>query len=102
VYTGRGKCFSPYKSAISVQQEDTLTVFWKFHSGAESIETAQKDLMLMKKPNELLDKDGDGAIEAVWVDNCCAVHPKIQSITGPDTLVLLDTFHWQFLAWTDQ
>jgi len=56
----------------------------------------------MKKPNELLDKDGDGAIEAVWVDNCCAVHPKIQSITGPDTLVLLDTFHWQFLAWTDQ
>jgi len=100
VYTGRGKCFAPYKLALSVQQEDSLTVFWKFYSGAESIETARKDLTLLKKRNELLDKDSDGAIEAVWVDNCCAVRPKIHSITGPDTLVLLDTFHWQ-QRWDD-
>jgi len=83
-----------------VQQEDTLTVFWKFCSGAESIETAKKDLILLKKRNELLDPDGDGAIDVMWVDNCCTVRPKIKSITGPDTLVKLDTFHWQ-QRWDD-
>jgi len=85
VHTGRGKCFSPHKSALAVQNEDALTVFWKFCESAESIEAAKKDLVLLRKRNELLctdDPSGDGGILCVCVDNCCIVGPKIESITG--------------------
>jgi len=37
VYTGRGKCFAPFKSAVTIQNEDSLTAFWKFYPGSESI-----------------------------------------------------------------
>jgi len=103
VYTGRGKCFSPYKSALTIQNEDALTVFWKFYEGPESIETARKDLILLQKRNRLLcsnDVDNKGDILAVYVDNCCVVGPKVKTITGPQTLIKLDSFHWQ-QRWDD-
>jgi len=86
-----------------VQNEDALTVFWKFCESAESIEAAKKDLVLLRKRNELLcadDPSGDGGILCVCVDNCCIVGPKIESITGPETSIKLDSFHWQ-QRWDD-
>jgi len=38
-------------------------MFGEFYNGTESIKTAKKDLVLLKKYNKLLDKDGDGAVE---------------------------------------
>ena len=73
-------------------------MFWKFCESAESIEAAKKDLVLLRKRNELLctdDPSGDGGILCVCVDNCCIVGPKIESITGPETSIKLDSFHWQ-------
>jgi len=74
-------------------------MFWKVYSGAELIGTTKKDLRLLKKRNELLHRDGpnhDGSLLLMCVDNCCIVRPKTQAITGPDTLVKLDAFHWQW------
>ena len=98
VCQGRGKCFSPCKSALTVQNEDAMTVFWKFCEGTESIETAKKDLILLKKRNTLLcanDPDHSGEIFCTWVDNCCQVGPKTKEIAGAETHVKLDSFHWQ-------
>ena len=91
VYTGKGKCFSPYKSGLTVQNEDALTIFWKFYSGTESIDMAKRDLTLLKKRNDLL----GGNLKHVYVDNCCSVRPKLQNIVGADVTIGLDTFHWQ-------
>ena len=33
VYTGRGCCFSPFQSGVSIHQEDSLAVFWKYYPG---------------------------------------------------------------------
>lgn len=90
VYTGKGKCFAPYKSGLSIQNEDALTTFWKFYPGAESIDMAKRDLKLLKKRNDLLGE----TLEVCYVDNCCNVRGKLQKIVGP-VLVKLDTFHWQ-------
>jgi len=54
--------------------------------------------MLLKKRNELLfqdDPNGDGTIFACHVDNCCSVGGKLKRITGPETLMKSDSFHWQ-------
>lgn len=98
VHTGRGKCFLPHKSAVAVQNEDALTVFWKFYEGSESIETARKDFVLLRRRNELLcanDPNHDGKVDLCWVDNCCVVRPKLKSILGSHVEVKLDAFHWQ-------
>jgi len=78
-------------------------VSWKFYEGTESVETAKKDLLLLKKRNELLfrdDPEDDGTIRACCVDNCCSVGGKLKKIAGPETLIKLDTFHWQ-QRWDD-
>jgi len=90
-HAGKGKCFSPHKSGLTVQNEDALTIFWKFCSGTESVDVAKRDLTLLKKRNDLL----GGNLKHIHVDNCCSVRPKLQNIVGADVAIGLDTFHWQ-------
>mgnify|MGYP007080208264 CR=1 FL=1 len=92
VHTGKGECFAPYKALLTVQNEDALTIFWKFYDSSESIETCRKDLTLLKQRNEML--PGEETLRVVCVDNCCVVRPKIQSIVGEDVEVKCDIFHW--------
>lgn len=80
VYAGKGKCFAPHKSTLTVQNEDGLLIFWKFYSGTESIEMASKDLRLLKKRNDTLGE----TLHHCHVDNCCSVPPKMQQIVGSD------------------
>jgi len=93
VYEKKGKSFAPYKSALSVQQEDALTIFWKFYPGAESIGMAERDLRLLKQRHLLLGADKDDP-KMCYFDNCCNVRNKLQSILGAHVLVKCDVFHW--------
>jgi len=96
VYTGKGKCFSPFKCGVTIQNEDSLTTFWKFLPCAESFEAIKPDLLRLKeRQSHIQDKPSTCA----WVDNCCTVRDKLQSIF-PGILVKLDTFHW-FMRWDD-
>ena len=92
----KGKSFAPFKSAMTVQNEDALTIFWKFYPGAESFETAREDLSLLNRRNQLL---GNETLVA-YVDNCCQVRPKLKSIIPTLRYVLLDCFHWM-KRWND-
>mgnify|MGYP000263817394 CR=1 FL=1 len=89
VYTGRGKPFAPHQSVCSVQQEDSLTVFWKCCPCSEGIDATKPDSIRLKKRNALLGE----TVEVAWVDNCCSVRPKLQEVM-PGLLVKLDCFHW--------
>jgi hypothetical protein len=91
VYTGRGKSFSPFKSAVSIQNEDAQTIFWKCYPCAESIDAMKEDLICLKKRLEII----QGEIpKMAYVENCCHVRRKLQQIFGPDFIVALDCFHW--------
>ena len=56
VYCGCGKSFSPYQTAVSIQNEDALTIFWKFYTGSESDDTMEDDLKQFKKDNSCWDQ----------------------------------------------
>lgn len=90
VHTGRGKCFAPFKSAVSIQNEDSLTVFWKFYPGSESMDTLERDLQLLKRRMEML----KSMVKGTHVDNCCHVRGKLQTIF-PGSFVKCDLFHWE-------
>jgi hypothetical protein len=49
VYTGRGKSFCPFKSAVSIQDEDAQTIFWKCYPCSEGMETLKPDLLRLKQ-----------------------------------------------------
>jgi len=49
VYTGKGKCFAPFKCGATIQNEDSLTIFWKFLTCSESIEAITPDLLRLKE-----------------------------------------------------
>lgn len=91
VYRGKGKSFKPYKSAVTIQNEDGLTVFWKFYPSTESMTTLAPDLERLQMRNRNL----GGESKCTWVDNCCTVEGKLKSVLGQDHLVKLDVFHWQ-------
>jgi len=91
VHQGKGKSFKPFKSAVAMQNEDVLTVFWKFYAATESITTLRPDLERLQQRN----KNPGSESKVSWVDNCCIVEPKLKQILGPDHLVKLDAFHWQ-------
>jgi len=106
VYTGKGKAFSPFRSQITVQNEDAMTVFWKFYSGTESIDMAKADLVNLKRRLVILQRlkqpdalDNAGGVKATYVDNCCTVGPKLLTIF-PGAFIKLDAFHWQ-VRWDD-
>lgn len=90
VYTGRGKPCSPYKSVVSIQNEDCLTMFWKCYPCSEGIDGLEADLRLLERRHALRNKPVKGA----YVDNCCLVRPKMQKII-PGIKIWLDCFHWQ-------
>jgi len=89
-WTGRGKCFAPFKSVAAMHNEDAMTIFWKFYHGSESIKTVASDLKLLNERNTLL----GATLKAVHVDNCCNVRGVVVDIV-PGVLVKLDCFHWQ-------
>jgi hypothetical protein len=91
VFTGRGKSFSPFKSAASIQNEDAQTIFWKCYPCSEGIETMKEDLVRLKKRLELIQGEPP---RLCYVDNCCQVRAKLQEIFGESFLVKLDCFHW--------
>ena len=95
VHAGRGKAFAPFKSHLSVQNEDALTVFWKFYSGGESIDVAAADLKNLRERQRI----HGVTVKVTYVDNCCTVRNKLTSIF-PGVLVKLDNFHW-FVRWDD-
>jgi len=90
VWTGRGKCFAPFKSVAAIHNEDAMTVFWKFCSGSESIQLVVPDLKRLHERNPLL----GSKLKATCVDNCCNVRGVLIEAT-PGVLVKLDCFHWQ-------
>ena len=89
VYNGRGKPFSPFKSAISIQNEDAAAVFWKCYPCGESFQTIKNDLVQLRKRFEVL----KSPIKMTCVDNCCNVRGTLKRTFG-DVLVLLDCYHW--------
>ena len=89
VYAGRGQSFAPFKSTISIQNEDALTVFWKCYPCAESFTAIEDDLKRLNQRFGLL----KCAPKVVYVDNCCTTRGKLTAIFK-GVLVKLDTFHW--------
>jgi len=69
VCTGRGKPFAPFNSIATVQNEDSLTLFWKCYPCSEGIDVMKDDLLRLKKHNNLLGEE----VAVAWVDNCCIV-----------------------------
>ena len=97
VCSSKGKSFSPFKCGVTTQNEDCLTLFWKFLTAAESIEAIKPDLLRLKQRLEHLNPDKP--LSVIYVDNCCTVRDKLVAIF-PGALVKLDTFHW-FMRWDD-
>jgi hypothetical protein len=97
VYTGRGDSFSPFKSHVVVQNEDSQCVFWKMYAGTESYgATGMKDdLIRLKQRFDHLRCD----IRVIYVDNCCNVRKQLQSVFST-AQVKLDQFHW-IKRWDD-
>jgi len=95
VYQGRGKSFRPFKCALSIQNEDSLTTFWKCYPASESMDMITPDLLALKERQRIL-----GAEQKVtYVDNCCQLRGKL-TVVFPGALVKLDTFHW-CMRWDD-
>lgn len=95
VYVGRGKAFSPFKSSVSMQNEDALTIFWKFYSDAESVDLMATDLKKIKQRLAI----HNTTAKAIYVDNCCTVRNKlVRMFLG--ALVKCDNFHW-FVRWDE-
>ena len=90
VHTGRGKPFAPFKSMVSIQNEDCLTLFWKCCPCSEGVDAMEADLRLLHKRHSL----HNTMVKVVCVDNCCSVRPKLVRIV-PGVLAKLDVFHWQ-------
>jgi len=90
VYTGQGKPCSPCRSVVSIQNEDSLTMFFKCCPCSEGIDAMEADLRLLLKRHKAHKK----VVKVSYVDNCCSVRQKMQKIT-PGILVKLDCFHWQ-------
>jgi len=90
VYTGRGKPYAPFKSMVSIQNEDSLTMFWKCYPCSEGIDAMEADLRLLSRRHTL----HNTPVKATYVDNCCTVRSKLQKVI-PGVLVKLDCFHWQ-------
>jgi len=76
VYTGRGKCFSPFRCGVTIQQEDALTVFWKCYPCSESIDMLAPDLRRLRCRQRML----GSWIHVIYVDNCCSVRDKLVRI----------------------
>ena len=95
VHTGRGESFAPFKSAISIQNEDAMTFFWKCCPCSESFAATEPDLRRLSERFKLLGCQP----KATCVNNCCTVRGKLQAIF-PGMLVKLDTFHW-IECWDD-
>jgi len=95
-FAGKGKSFSPFKCGVAIQNEDSMTIFWKFLTCAESIEAIQPDLLRLKERQTHIQTEPS---KVSWADNCCTVRLKLQEIF-PGTLVKLDCFHW-FLRFDD-
>ena len=92
-HTGRGKCFAPFRSAITVQNEDGLTTFWKCFPCSESIEMVKPDLENMKRRFQIIDPQPNCSGKVSYVNNCCSVHEKLVEIF-PGMLVKRNNYHW--------
>ena len=97
VYTGPGRCFSPFKCMLTIQNEDSCDIFWKMYSGSESYgrDGAREDLLRLKAR---LDHLGC-TVKVIYVDNCCTVRAILQEIF-PDAEIKLDVYHW-FARWDE-
>ena len=91
VYTKKGSCFSPFKSMLTVLNEDSMTVFWKMYPGSESFGTqgARDDLVRLKERFDYLGSE----IKVIYVDNCCTVRNMLTSVYEKAE-VKFDAFHW--------
>jgi hypothetical protein len=66
VYESVGKSFSPFRSAVSIQNEDAQTIFWKCYPCSEGVDNMQDDLERLKQRLEAL-----GSLpKLTYVDNC--------------------------------
>jgi hypothetical protein len=117
-----GCSFSPYKCIVTIQNEDSLTVFWKALKHSESFSEIVDDLKrlrdrlnrnraaqhaaeLARRLQEQDDADESvascasefdedaQAVVVVYVDNCCNVSRIVSSIF-PGVSIKLDAFHW--------
>jgi len=95
VFTGKGESFTPFKCAVTIQNEDAMTIYFRFLQASESMEAIMPDLRRLKQRQTILETE----TKAFYVDNCCSVRGKLKS-EWPDALVLLDSFHWM-VRWDD-
>ena len=124
VWTKQGASFAPFKCLVTIQNEDTTTIFWKALKMSESISEIQTDLVRLRKrlnanlraakaeaerrhrqvqlsdiPLSIRLGPKEQAVKVIWVDNCCNVRAIIRRCF-PGALIKLDLFHW-IKRWND-
>ena len=123
VWTKQGASFAPFKCLVTIQNEDSQTIFWKGLKMSESISEIQSDLVRLRKrlnANVRAKKAEDErrhrqiplsevplnrlgpeeqSIKVIWVDNYCTVRAIVRRCF-PGAVVKLDLFHW-IKRWND-
>jgi len=97
VWKGPGQSCRPFHCTVTALDGHSLVVCWRALKSAESMKEMAADL---KKPDLQLHCDTKSSVitvEAVHVDNCCAVSKTDEKLLEiwPNTNVRSDPFHWQ-------
>ena len=93
-----GRPFSPWNAMAEILNEYAMTVWWGFIKGAESFSEIEEHLQGLKRRLDRI--QGPEKLKVIYVDNCCNVRRKLQSIFGAHVLVKLDIYHW-LARWDD-
>ena len=83
-----GRWISQYGSLLIVLNNCGKVIAWQFTSST-SIDEVKPMLSLLKK--RLMSQTSN--LQTIYVDNCCIVRAKLQSIFGTQVSVCLDIFH---------
>ena len=83
-----GRWISQYGSLLIVLDNCGKGIAWQFTSST-SIDEVKPMLSLLKK--RLMSQTSN--LQTIYVDNCCIVRAKLQSIFGTQVRVCLDIFH---------
>ena len=84
----------PFKCLVTVMNEDNMVIWWGLLRSEESITEIEQHLRRLKVRLHRINQRNNQKLEAIYVDNCCSIRNKLQSIFGQDVDVLLDLFHW--------
>ena len=94
VWSKQGQSFAPYRSIVTIQNEDGLTVFWKALKHSESFSEIVEDLKRLRQrlnrnkalANSEANQDASTAKEAVkvvYVDYCWLQRLQVTQVDIP-------------------